>query len=399
MATAAAALRRALDFEVEDRALLSGPEAARGYLIDAFEELGGLVVLSSMLRNNTARPLDIEEFRGFTLHSSTAPLVFVNSADTYAGQVFSLLHEFAHVWAGNGGVSAGGDYFAHSDNDAERWCNEVAAEVLVPVEDLGHRFLPDVPLVQELGRLARVYCCSTLVILLRLRDIGLLPRAGFDDLYQAEVDRLMEHVGASTSSGGNFYANQRFRVGATLGTAIVRETLAGHTPMTEALSLLGFNSTNVLINAARLYYSHDIAPRFWDWLVEEHEKGSVASIDRVKKEIAAGKEGFLWSWAKGLPHSFWRKPSDAATESMRRLSGWVMHPDRLYRMEDRNEFLSVADYYLVAQAHGDGHRVVTFEQPAPQARKRVSIPDACAALGVEYVDPFRVYRQLGLKLN
>ena len=97
---AALLITEALDYGLDKRAGLKTIDAARKHLIQDFEALGGLVVVSSMVGNNTHRMLDLEEFRGFTLHSRTAPLVFVNGHDTKRGQVFSLLHEFAHVWRG-----------------------------------------------------------------------------------------------------------------------------------------------------------------------------------------------------------------------------------------------------------------------------------------------------------
>lgn len=105
-APAAAAIRQDLQFEVTDRAGLRDADAARKHLTQAFESLGGLVAISSMVGNSTHRLLDTDEFRGFTLMDETAPLVFVNGADTKFGQVFSLAHEFAHVARGDSGVSA-----------------------------------------------------------------------------------------------------------------------------------------------------------------------------------------------------------------------------------------------------------------------------------------------------
>jgi len=60
--------------------------------------------------------------------------------------------------------------------------------------------------------------------------------------------------------------------------------------------------------------------------------------------------------------------------------------------------LSSTDYVLVAVAHADGHTVVTREQLAPDAKKRVKIPDACLAMNVTYVDPFLFYQRNGLRL-
>lgn len=43
--------------------------------------------------------------------------------------------------------------------------------------------------------------------------------------------------------------------------------------------------------------------------------------------------------------------------------------------------------------------MVTHEQPSPDSRKRVKIPDACEAMGVEYIDIFSVLRRTGAALH
>lgn len=67
--------------------------------------------------------------------------------------------------------------------------------------------------------------------------------------------------------------------------------------------------SNVFMNASRLYYAPDIAPTFWEWLGNEHEKGNVASIVRVREEIDDGEAGHLTTWAASLPRTFWIKPA------------------------------------------------------------------------------------------
>ena len=243
---AAAAITNALDYGLETRRTLRSIDAARKHLVQAFEALGGLVVVSSMVGNNTHRMLDLDEFRGFTLHSATAPLVFVNGHDTKRGQVFSLLHEFAHVWRGDSGVSAGGEPFVKDTTTTERWCDHVAAETAVPADDLRNRYrrLPDV--TAELDRLGDFYRCSTLVVLIRLRDLGLVPTRGFQDLHDDELGRLLGLMSErAESSGGTFYNNQPYRIGETLSRALIRDTHRGRTPLTEALGLMSFKSAPV----------------------------------------------------------------------------------------------------------------------------------------------------------
>lgn len=244
---AAGKMRSELEFEIEERRAWKTDGEARSHLVDRFEALGGLVVMNSMVKNNTKRMLDLEEFRGFTLHSEYAPLVFINANDTLRGQVFSLLHEFAHVWRGSPGISAGGLPGDHRANEIERWCDRVAAEIAVPEGDLRVQFQQTADLTDELDRLASRYHCSTLVVLLKLRDHELIPTKGFWDVYNAELDRLLalKEENSKKASGGSFYNNQRFRVGNKLGAAIARETLTGSLPMTAALNLLAFKSPPV----------------------------------------------------------------------------------------------------------------------------------------------------------
>lgn len=238
---AARAIIDALDYGISKRLTMRSIDEARAHLIRAFEASGGLVVLNSMVANNTYRKLDINEFRGFTLHSLVAPLVFINGADTKRGQVFSLLHEFAHVWRGESGVSAGGDPLVDRDTDTERWCDAVAAEIAVPEDDLRGAFDDRADITDELDRLGDRYRCSTLVVLIRLRDLSIVPREAFSDLYRAEVERLLALIDGKPSSGsGNFYYNQPFRIGRTLSRAIIRDTQRGNTSMTEALRLMSF---------------------------------------------------------------------------------------------------------------------------------------------------------------
>lgn len=96
----------------------------------------------------------------------------------------------------------------------------------------------------ELDRLGDRYRCSTLVVLIRLRDLSIVPREAFLDLYRAEVERLLALIDGKPSSGsGNFYYNQPFRIGRTLSRAIIRDTQRGNTSMTEALRLMSFKRT------------------------------------------------------------------------------------------------------------------------------------------------------------
>src|SRR5699024_637932 len=69
-------------------------------LRNKLSQRGITVMQNGIALNNTHRPLDLNEFRAFTLVDEYAPLIFINTLDSNNGKTFSLLHEVAHVFLG-----------------------------------------------------------------------------------------------------------------------------------------------------------------------------------------------------------------------------------------------------------------------------------------------------------
>lgn len=245
VATAAA---KHLSFEVADRARLKTRENARNHLRRKFEELGGLVVITSMVGNDNHRMLDRDEFRGFTLADARVPLIFVNaSGDSLSGQIFTFLHEYGHVMLGKTGVSD--EDPSTNGIGVESWCNAFAAELLAPTIDLRSQFRREPPLEDELDRLAGRYMCSTLVVLIRLRDLHLIETSGFDAIYAREERRAAEAFSfqrQKNAGGGDFYLNQPFRVGERLSRAVLADVREGGTSYTDAFRVLGLRNAEQL---------------------------------------------------------------------------------------------------------------------------------------------------------
>lgn len=247
---AAARIRAQLDFEVADRRG-RGAET-RKTLLRNFEELGGLTVATSMVDNNTHRLLDAKEFRGFSLVDDFAPLVFVNTNQTLNGQIFTLAHEYAHVWRGISGIgNASARDQGHSE--IERWCNAVASEVLVPREDLvsRHARVAALPLTDALEALAREFRCGTLVILQALHRTGARPIEDFGVAYERELKRLQVLGGPQGKGGGDYYLTLPYRAGERFSRALIADTLEGKTPISEAMRLMAMKSTETFDRYAR----------------------------------------------------------------------------------------------------------------------------------------------------
>ena len=231
----AATMRQSLVLDLEERRQLSTWTDALRRFIEQADALGVLVMVSGVVGSNNRRGLDPQEFRGFALADSLAPLVFVNGADTKAAQMFTLAHELAHLWLGQSAVS---DVEARAtpDHEVESWCNRVAAELLVPLSALDDEIDVRADLQDELQRLARRFKVSTLVILRRIHDAGQLTRAELWAAYEEELARLRA---LPKGSGGNFYVTLGARVSKRFARALVVSTLEGHTTFTETFRMLG----------------------------------------------------------------------------------------------------------------------------------------------------------------
>lgn len=248
----AARIRQAVGFDLDARAEASTFLDALRMMIDAADQAGILVMVSGIVGHNSYRPLDIAEFRGFALSDNYAPLIFINGTDTKSGQMFTLAHELAHLWLGESGVS---DVTPASSLPAraggasvERWCNAVAAEMLVPLDGFRQAYSRQADLRPEMQRLSRQYKVSTLVILRRMLDAGGVSREAFQAAFDAELQRLRAELAKrkAAGGGGDYYATTSVRVSERFAKAVLASTWEGRSTFTEAFRLLGCRNVKTL---------------------------------------------------------------------------------------------------------------------------------------------------------
>jgi len=243
----AARIRTALSFDVNERRGMATWTDALRHFIEQTDDLGILVMCNGVVHNNNHRHLDPEEFRGFAISDNLAPLVFINGADTKAAQMFTLAHELAHIWLGESAVSDSQPLIV-PDQAVERWCNEVAAELLVPLVLIREEYDRAADLQDEINRLAKYFKVSSLVILRRIHDAGKLGREEFRNAYEEDIKRLRA---IPKGTGGNFYLTLSARTSKRFATALITSTLEGRTSFTESFRLLGVRKLATFRDAGR----------------------------------------------------------------------------------------------------------------------------------------------------
>lgn len=229
----AAKIRQWLGYSVGDNRKTAGgllPE-----IIRKLESLGILVMYSGKVGDNTRRILNTNEFCGFALVDNLAPLVFVNARLAKTAQLFTLIHEVAHLWLGEGGISNIVEDTGRNAPAIEQWCNAVAAEFLVP-ESVQAAFTGQ-NVEESLAEIIRRCGVSRQVALLRLKKWGVVSRGDFEVLWQEATQKVSDIQ--SGSGGGDYYNNAFAALGRLLPQSIIIDALEGKTFYREAMGLLG----------------------------------------------------------------------------------------------------------------------------------------------------------------
>lgn len=231
------------------------PEDYLRSLVQQSERIGINVLRSGIVGNNTSRSLDVNEFRGFALSDIYAPFVFLNNADSKRAQIFTLIHEFCHIWCKQSGIS---DTISNindtwSSENYETKCNRVAAEVLVPDADLVHHWKDskDNSLVEVLENLAGIFQVSRMVILVKLRKNNLISQRNFREQYD-QLNNIYKKT-QDTNEGGSYYTNMIVRNGRLFTQTVLNATLNQHLLLRDAASLLEITPSQVINLHDRLF--------------------------------------------------------------------------------------------------------------------------------------------------
>lgn len=158
--------------------------------ISKAEQRGIFISRTSFI--HTRMKIDSEELQGFTIADSYAPFVFINSGDWDAPQLFTLVHELAHIWIAQSGISNATDSLLRGKDKfhpVELFCNEVAANALMPAELM--RALPKNTFQSGsvVFKTAKTIGISSFAFLVRALELNLISLDKYRELkHAAEAD-------------------------------------------------------------------------------------------------------------------------------------------------------------------------------------------------------------------
>lgn len=179
--------RKELDFSLEEQKNLKQSDRLFKVIRKKIESIGIFVVQIGNL-GNYYTTLDNKLFRGISISDDFAPLIVINPNDTEEAQLFSLLHELAHIFLGDTSISNAG-LGSYNLQKKEQICNAFAAEFLLPETELeNYGYLEDVPeILETLKRIKKIYKVSIMVANRRLYDAKKISKDNF-----IEVNTIIE---------------------------------------------------------------------------------------------------------------------------------------------------------------------------------------------------------------
>ena len=218
VAEQAEGIRKFLGITMNNQAHWKNDESALKLWRKAIEDAGVFVFKAAFKQ---------QDISGFCLIDENLPIIYLNNSTTKTRQIFSLLHELAHLLMGNNGISkfetAYVDRLPKDEKHKERFCNAIAAEALIPSTDFEQQSssMPDdVESASEdqFSDLANRYGVSREAILRRFLDQGRVGKAFY------ELKAKFWASQKKATPGGSYYLNQ----GAYLSSRFAKEVISRH---------------------------------------------------------------------------------------------------------------------------------------------------------------------------
>ena len=236
--TQARSVRKILGISLEDQLGWKTDEHALKRWREAVEAHGIFVFKA---------PFKQKDISGFCLLDADFPLIYLNNGTTKTRQIFSLLHELAHLLLNVSGISKFEQSYMSrlpvAERRIEQFCNKVAAEILIPSDDFGQQIagLPsDAESMQDhlYATLANRYGVSREAILRRLLDLERVSRAFYEQKAKLWASQK------KAASGGDWYASQNTYLSDKFAREVIGRHYRNQISVEQASEYLGIKAKN-----------------------------------------------------------------------------------------------------------------------------------------------------------
>lgn len=189
-----------------------------------------------------------KEISGFCLIDENFPIILINNSTTKTRQIFSLMHELAHLLLDMNGISKFDSSYINqlssTNRKIEQFCNAVAAEILIPEQDFREQVkrLPsnvEQATEEQFSDLAQRYGVSREAVLRRLLDKNYVSRSFYN-----EKSRIWTAQLKKTGSGGDWYRNQKTYISERFAGEVIGRHYRQQISLEQAAELLGLKPKN-----------------------------------------------------------------------------------------------------------------------------------------------------------
>lgn len=230
----AADIRALLGISVEEQLKIKDQYAALRRWVAAIHGQGVYV---------SQRKLKDPTIRAFSKVVGNQAIIVVDTGDTPYARIFSALHEYCHVTLRSTGICDLDDHSA-----TERYCNQVAAEVLLPGTLLDMAASSallserDDAADEALQSLSKQLHVSQAALLIRLRDYGTISQQTYEAM---ELRRSARRGGGGGKSKGQYYPVRINRAGRLFAHRVVDAMTDGVIDRQDASVLLDIGEHSV----------------------------------------------------------------------------------------------------------------------------------------------------------
>lgn len=241
-----ASLIKRLKFDLTEFRHKRTIEDAFKYLRSLVEHTGVFVLLIGNLGSHHSN-ISADVFRGFALADEISPFIIINDQDAKAAWSFTVLHELVHIWLGATGISGGA-----FDQRLERFCNDVASEILLPQADLDGQHFDSSSrdtLIRSISTYADRCNVSRSMVAYRLFKSQRMHEVEWREVTEYFRQLWLQERGskkADAADGGpTYFIVRRHRLGNALLNVVRRTLDEGILTPTKAGKVLGIKASNV----------------------------------------------------------------------------------------------------------------------------------------------------------